>query len=226
MGEVIAENNLAPHIRYCHKIVSANWSSKRNQWTIEATRTDTNEAVQFTTNFLWMCQGYYRHSEGYTPRWDGMDSFKGKIVHPQTWPDDLDYKDKNVVVIGSGATAATLLPAIANDCAHVTMLQRSPTYFLTGRNAIALAEELRVLGIQEEWIHEIVRRKILYEQNVFTRRAFTEPEKVKQELLGAVRAELGPDYDIATHFTPKLSAVAADGSRLSRMRICSRDRLR
>jgi cation diffusion facilitator CzcD-associated flavoprotein CzcO len=202
MGEVIAENDLAPHIRYRHKIVSANWSSKRNQWTIEATRTDTNEAVQFTTNFLWMCQGYYRHSEGYTPRWDGMDSFKGKIVHPQTWPDDLDYKDKNVVVIGSGATAATLLPAIANDCAHVTMLQRSPTYFLTGRNAIALAEELRVLGIQEEWIHEIVRRKILYEQNVFTRRAFTEPEKVKQELLGAVRAELGPDYDIATHFTP------------------------
>ena len=202
MGEVIAENDLAPHIRYCHKIVSANWSSKRNQWTIEATRTDTNEAVQFTTNFLWMCQGYYRHSEGYTPQWDGMDSFKGKIVHPQTWPDDLDYKDKNVVVIGSGATAATLLPAIANDCAHVTMLQRSPTYFLTGRNAIALAEELRVLGIQEEWIHEIVRRKILYEQNVFTRRAFTEPEKVKQELLGAVRAELGPDYDIATHFTP------------------------
>ena len=202
MGEVIAENDLAPHIRFCHKILSANWSSKRNQWTIEATRTDTNEAVQFTTNFLWMCQGYYRHSEGYTPRWDGMDSFKGKIVHPQTWPDDLDYKDKNVVVIGSGATAATLLPAIANDCAHVTMLQRSPTYFLTGRNAIALAEELRVLGIQEEWIHEIVRRKILYEQNVFTRRAFTEPEKVKQELLGAVRAELGPDYDIATHFTP------------------------
>jgi cation diffusion facilitator CzcD-associated flavoprotein CzcO len=202
MGEVIAENNLAPHIRYSHKIVSANWSSERNQWTIDATRTDTNEAVQFTANFLWMCQGYYRHSEGYTPHWDGMESFKGKIIHPQTWPENLDYKGKTVVVIGSGATAATLLPAIANDCAHVTMLQRSPTYFRTGRNAIALAEELRVLGIQEEWIHEIVRRKILYEQDVFTQRSFTEPEKVKQELLGAVRAELGPDYDIATHFTP------------------------
>jgi cation diffusion facilitator CzcD-associated flavoprotein CzcO len=202
MGEVIAENNLAPHIRYSHKILSANWSSERNQWTIEATRTDTNAAVQFTANFLWMCQGYYRHSEGYTPHWDGIESFKGTIVHPQTWPEDLDYKGKTVVVIGSGATAATLLPAIANDCAHVTMLQRSPTYFRTGRNAIALAEELRVLGIQEEWIHEIVRRKILYEQDVFTRRSFTEPEKVKQELLGAVRAELGPDYDIATHFTP------------------------
>jgi cation diffusion facilitator CzcD-associated flavoprotein CzcO len=202
MGEVIAENDLAPHIRYCHKIISANWSSERNQWTIEATRTDTNEAVQLTASFLWMCQGYYRHSEGYTPHWDGMESFKGKIVHPQTWPEDLDHKDRNVVVIGSGATAATLLPAIANDCAHVTMLQRSPTYFRTGRNAIALAEELRLLGIEEEWIHEIVRRKILYEQDVFTRRSFTEPEKVKQELLGAVRAELGPDYDIATHFTP------------------------
>jgi cation diffusion facilitator CzcD-associated flavoprotein CzcO len=202
MGEVIAENNLAPHIRYSHKILSANWSNQRNQWTIEATRTDTNEALQLTANFLWMCQGYYRHSEGYTPHWDGMESFKGTIVHPQTWPEDLDYKGKTVVVIGSGATAATLLPAIANDCAHVTMLQRSPTYFRTGRNAIALAEELRVLGIQEEWIHEIVRRKILYEQDVFTRRSFTEPEKVKQELLGVVRAELGPDYDIATHFTP------------------------
>ena len=99
------------------------------------TRTDTGEPVRFTANFLWMCQGYYRHSEGYTPHWDGMENFKGQIVHPQTWPEDLDYKGKNVVVIGSGATAATLIPAIATDCGHVTMLQRSPTYFRTGRNA-------------------------------------------------------------------------------------------
>jgi cation diffusion facilitator CzcD-associated flavoprotein CzcO len=202
MGEVIQENDLGPHIRYRHKIGSASWSSQDNLWTIEATRTDTDEAVRFTANFLWMCQGYYRHSVGYTPDWDGMESFKGRIVHPQTWPDDLDYAGKDVVVIGSGATAATLVPAIAADVRHVTMLQRSPTYFRTGRNAIALAEELRTLGIQEEWIHEIVRKKILFEQSVFTRRSFTEPEKVKQELLSAVRAELGPDYDLATHFTP------------------------
>ena len=117
-----------------------------------------------------MCQGYYRHSEGYTPEWQGMADFKGRIVHPQTWPEDLDYKDKKVVVIGSGATAATLVPAIADDCAHVTMLQRSPTYFRTGRNAIELADELRQLQVDEEWIHEIVRRKILYEQDVFTKR--------------------------------------------------------
>jgi cation diffusion facilitator CzcD-associated flavoprotein CzcO len=202
MGEVIAENDLAPHIRYNHKILSANWSSRDNVWTIDATRTDTGEAARFTCGFLWMCQGYYRQRHGYTPTWDGMDSFQGKIVHPEEWPEDLDYAGKRVVVIGSGATAATLIPAIAPDCAHITMLQRSPTYFRTGRNAIALAEELRVLGIEEEWIHEIVRRKILYEQAVFTKRSFEEPEKVKRELLGLVKAELPTDYDVDTHFTP------------------------
>ncbi|WP_158932108.1 NAD(P)/FAD-dependent oxidoreductase [Acidisphaera sp. S103] len=202
MGEVIQENGLDQHIRYHHRIDSASWSSEAALWTVAATRTDTGEAVRFTANFLWMCQGYYRHSVGYTPEWPGMASFKGRIVHPQTWPEDLDYAGKQVVVIGSGATAATLVPAIAADVAHVTMLQRSPTFFRTGRNAIALAEELRALGIQEEWIHEIVRKKILFEQDVFTRRSFSEPEVVKQELLGAVRKELGPDYDVATHFTP------------------------
>ena len=202
MGEVIDENDLAPHIRYRHEIASASWSSKDKLWTIEATRSDTGEAVRFTANFLWMCQGYYRHSQGYTPAWDGMESFKGTIVHPQTWPDDLDYKGKNVVVIGSGATAATLIPAIANECAHVTMLQRSPTWFRTGRNAIQIADELRELQIDETWIHEIVRRKILHDQAVFTTRSFVEPEVVKKELLSAVRYYLGPDYDIATHFTP------------------------
>jgi cation diffusion facilitator CzcD-associated flavoprotein CzcO len=150
-----------------------------------------------------MCQGYYRHSEGYTPQWEGMQDFEGRVVHPQTWPDELDYKGKNVVVIGSGATAATLIPAIAADCGHVTLLQRSPTYFRTGRNAIPIADELRALGIDEAWIHEIVRRKILYEQAVFTGRTFTEPEAVKQELLAGVRAHLGPDYDVDKHFTPR-----------------------
>ena len=149
-----------------------------------------------------MCQGYYRHSEGYTPEWGGMDRFRGIIVHPQKWPEDLDYAGKRVVVIGSGATAATLIPAIAKDCAHVTMLQRSPTFFRTGRNAIEIADELRKLQVDEAWIHEIVRRKILYEQSVFTRRSFSEPEKVKEELLAGVRAYLGPDYPIERDFTP------------------------
>ena len=202
MGEVIDENGLAPHIRYRHEIRSASWSSIDNRWTVEARRLDTGEELRFTANFLWMCQGYYRHAEGYTPEWPGMDRFAGRIVHPQTWPEDLEYAGKNVVVIGSGATAATLIPAIAAECRHVTMLQRSPTYYRTGRNAIEIADELRKLQIDETWIHEIVRRKILHDQAIFTRRSFAEPEMVKQELLSAVHGYLGPDYDIDTHFTP------------------------
>ncbi len=203
MGDVIEENDLAPHIRYQHTITSAKWSSEENLWTIEATRTDTGEKLRFTTNFFWMCQGYYRHTEGYTPEWKDMAKFKGRIVHPQKWPEDLDYKNKRVVVIGSGATAATLIPAMADDCAHVTMLQRSPTYFRTGRNAIEIAEELRKLQVDEKWIHEITRRKILFDQDAFTRKTFEEPEAAKKDLLSAVEAYLGKDYDIATHFTPK-----------------------
>src|SRR3954468_22791531 len=202
MGEVIEENGLGKHIRYGHTISSARWSSKENLWTIDAVRTDTGEQLRFTTNFFWMCQGYYRHSEGYTPEWPDFEKYKGVVVHPQKWPENLDYGGKNVVVIGSGATAATLIPSIANDCAHVTMLQRSPTYFRTGRNAIEIAETLRKLQVDETWIHEITRRHILYEQDAFTRRTFTEPEGAKKDLLAAVEAYLGPDYDIATHFTP------------------------
>ena len=203
MGEVIDENDLGRHIRYRHKISSARWSGKDKRWTIEGTRTDTGETVRFTANFLWMCQGYYRHSQGYTPEWKGMETFKGRIVHPQTWPEDLDYKGKNVVVIGSGATTATLVPAIAAECGHVTVLQRSPTYFIPARNENDLANTLRELQIDETWIHEIVRRKILHDQAALTRRSLAEPEAVKEELLAGVRAFLGPDYDIKTHFTPK-----------------------
>ena len=202
MGDVIEENDLDRHIRYNHRITSAQWSSVDNRWTITATRTDTGEQRFFTANFLWMCQGYYRHSEGYTPEWQGMDAYQGDIVHPQTWPEDLEYASKNVVVIGSGATTATLVPAIAADCEHVTVLQRSPTYFIPGRNKIELAETLRELDVDEEWIHEIVRRKILHDQAKFTRRSFEEPEKVKQELLDGVRSILGPEYDMESHFTP------------------------
>jgi cation diffusion facilitator CzcD-associated flavoprotein CzcO len=203
MGEVIEENGLGRHIRYRHKILSASWSSADNLWTIKATRTDTGETVTFTADFLWMCQGYYRHSQGYTPQWPAMETFKGQLVHSETWPEDLDYKDKRVVVIGSGATAATIIPAIADASAHVTMLQRSPTFFITGRNVNDLAETLRQLQVDETWIHEIVRRKTLYDQAAFTRRCIEEPDAVAKELIGVVRNHLGPDYDVETHFTPK-----------------------
>jgi cation diffusion facilitator CzcD-associated flavoprotein CzcO len=202
MGEVIEENDLTQHIRYRHKVLSANWSYTDNVWTVDALRLDTNEPVQISCNFLWMCQGYYRHNEGYTPEWDGMDNFKGQIAHPENWPEDVDYSDKQVVVIGSGATAATVVPAMASSAAHVTMLQRSPTFFRTGRNAIELAETLRELHVDEEWIHEITRRKILFEQSAFTEMCLQHPDEVKGLLLGELRKLLGPDYDIDKHFTP------------------------
>jgi len=203
LAEVIEENDLAAHIRYGHRVLRASWSSADKNWAIEAARTDSGEAVRFTANFLWMCQGYYRQLDPFTPDWPGLNEFKGTVVHPMTWPEDLDYEGKNVVVIGSGATAATLIPAIAGDCGHVTMLQRSPTFYRAARNNIPIADELRDLAVNETWIHEIVRRRILRDQDNFTRRTFTEPEAVKKELLAAAQNHLGPDYDIDTHFTPR-----------------------
>ena len=202
MGEVIDENDLARHIRYHHRIEHAAWDSTTKLWTLEAMDKATGQPRRFTCNFLYMCQGYYRHRQGYMPEWAGMADYQGRIVHSEEWPEDLEYAGKRVLVIGSGATAATIIPAMAAKAAHVTMLQRSPTFFRAGRNAIEMVEELRTLGIDEAWIHEITRRKILFEQDKFTRMTFANPERVKQELLGVVRSYLGPDYDIDKHFTP------------------------
>jgi cation diffusion facilitator CzcD-associated flavoprotein CzcO len=201
MGEVIEENDLARHIRYRHRITAASFSRATNVWTVEAERADTGEKFSLTCNFLWMCQGYYRHAEGYTPDWPGMNDYKGQIVHPQTWPENIELEGKEVLVIGSGATTATVVPAIAGDCKHVTVLQRSPTYFIPGRNINELVEMLRQIGVDEMTIHEIARKKILFDQDQFTRRSFEEPEALKEELLAGVRALLPPGYDM-THFTP------------------------
>ena len=202
MGEVIDENDLASHIRYRHRIESASWSSEKNKWFIQAELTDTGEKKYFTANFLWMCQGYYRHSEGYTPDWPEMDSYQGEIVHTETWPKDLVYEGKKVIVIGSGASSATLIPAIAEKCEHVTLVQRSPIYYSTGRNRDDLAETLRELDVDPDWIHEIVRRKILRDTAIFFKRTLEKPDEVREELLNGIRNVLGPDHEIEPHFTP------------------------
>lgn len=201
MGEVIEENDLARHIRYSSRITRAEWSSRTGLWTIAVERTDTGETRRITTNFLWMCQGYYNHAKGYTPEWPGMAAFQGRIVHPQHWPDDLDCAGKRLVVIGSGATAATLAPAIADVCTQVTLVQRSPTYFIAGPNANALADQLRSLEVDEAWIHEIVRRQVLQEGAEFTRQCVEHPEATREELLGAISAIVGPEIT-AAHFSP------------------------
>jgi cation diffusion facilitator CzcD-associated flavoprotein CzcO len=202
MGEVIEENGLEQYVRYGHKILKADWSYEDNLWTIEAVCLETGKTVRVTCNFLWMCQGYYRHNEGYTPDWPDMANFKGVIAHPENWPEDLDYVGKNILVIGSGATAATIIPAMAETAAHVTMLQRSPTYFRCGRNAVDIADTLRELQVDEAWIHEITRRKILFDLAAFTDKCFEKPKLAKKELLSQVRELLGPNYDIDKHFTP------------------------
>jgi cation diffusion facilitator CzcD-associated flavoprotein CzcO len=202
LAEIIAEHDLARHIRYRHRIVSARWSSAEKRWTVEAELTDGGGMRRFTCGFLWMCQGYYRHDAGYTPEWPCVSDYAGRLVHPQSWPEDLDLRGRRVVVIGSGATAATLIPAIAESCAHVTMLQRTPTYYRIGRNAIPIADELRALGIDARWIHEIVRRRILADVHAFHRRSVSEPEKVRAEMIAAIRAHVSSDACVAEHFSP------------------------
>ncbi len=201
MAEVIEENDLDRHIQYRTQILSARWSSQDSLWYVDARRLDTGAIEHYSTRFLWMCQGYYRHTEGYTPDWPGMEDFQGQIVHPQTWPSDLDWRGKKIVVIGSGATAATLIPALADEAAHVTMLQRSPTYFTPGRNRNELAETLRELDIDPDWTHEIVRRSILQTSAKMGQRREENPELVREELLGVLRKILGDEY-VAKHFTP------------------------
>ncbi len=204
LGEVIEENGLDAHIRYRHHIATASWSSDEQRWTITGTRGD-GEPFAVRAPFLYMCQGYYRHARGYMPTWPGMDDFQGTIVHPQNWPDDLDYRGKQVLVIGSGSTASTLIPAMAGDVGHITMLQRSPTYFRSGRNVNELAEALREVDTPEEWVHEIVRRRMIFESAKFTARCFAEPEVVKRELMENVRTRLKPEYrdSVDVDFNPR-----------------------
>ncbi len=203
MSAVIDENDLAPHIQYRQKITAAQWSSADNVWTLDVADQDHGQTRQVTANFLWMRQGYYNHDQGYTPEWPGMADFGGEIIHPQTWPEKADLAGKRVIVIGSGATAATLVPAIADQCAHVTLLQRSPTYFFPNKNENELANRLNEIGIDEETVHRVVRQQISYDQEMMTRRCLTEPEVVKAELMAAAQDILGPDFDVETHFAPR-----------------------
>src|SRR5580692_7569490 len=151
LDEVIDDDALGRHIRLRHQVTAASWSTEERRWTVEVIRGDTGQQLRFTAGFLWMCPGYYNHAKPYRPQWEGTDRFQGAIVHPQNWPDDLDLAGRRVVVIGSGATAATLIPAIAEKAEHVTMVQRSPSYFFAPPTTHELAITLRALDIPEEW---------------------------------------------------------------------------
>lgn len=188
-------------IRYGHKVVRAAWSSAAQRWTVDIARAD-GSAVQLTCGFLFMCSGYYRYDEGYTPPLPGRDRFRGPIVHPQQWPDDLAYAGKRVVIIGSGATAVTLAPAMAETAAHVTMLQRSPTYIVTVPAIDRIAARLR-RTLPAGAAADVTRWKNVIFGAAFYNFCRKFPRAARALIARGVRAELGPDYDIATHFNPR-----------------------
>jgi monooxygenase len=203
MGEVIDENGIAPHIRYGHRITACHWSSAENRWTVEATDKASGETRHFTCNFLWMCQGYYDHDRPHMPEWPGMADYKGKLVHAMQWDPATDVTAKRIIVIGSGATAATVVPAVAKDCAHVTQLQRRAIWYIPNPNENEFANALREGGIEEEIIHRVVRTKINWDFELLTQRCIDEPEVVKAELLAAAEEVLGPAFaETAPHITP------------------------
>jgi cation diffusion facilitator CzcD-associated flavoprotein CzcO len=200
--DTASEAGIDRHIRFNHQVVSATWSSEDARWTVGVERADTGETVTLACGFLFMNTGYYRYDEGYTPDFPGIDSFGGEIVHPQHWPEDLDYAGKRVVVIGSGATAMTLVPAMAKDAARVTMLQRSPTYVISMPGEDGLANRLRRF-LPDRVVYPIVRWKNVLLQGAFYRLSRKRPELIKKLLRrGAIKA-LPPGYDVDTHFKPR-----------------------
>ncbi len=198
--ETAAEHGIEPKIRYRHMVRHASWDSARSLWTVEAEH--DGQALVFTCNFLFMCSGYYSYKSGYKPDFEGASDFRGRIVHPQEWPSDLDHAGKRVVVIGSGATAVTLVPEMARTAAHVTMLQRSPTYVVSRPAEDAIANRLR-RWLPAKMAYGITRWKNVSFGSFFYNLARRKPEKVKERLVGMVREALGPDYDVEKHFTPK-----------------------
>ncbi len=189
-------------IRFHHRAKRAAWSTTDSMWTVEAERGPSRETVRFTCNFLFLCSGYYDYAQGYTPEFPGTDRFTGRIVHPQKWTDDVDYAGKRVVVIGSGATAVTLVPALAMSAAHVTMLQRSPTYILSLPGEDAIANGLRRV-LPSRIAYGITRWKNVLLGMVFFGLSRRRPELIKTLIRKGVRSALGPDYDVDTHFTPR-----------------------
>ena len=202
LNEAVDENDLRRHIRFNTKVKAVSWRAEHQLWRVTLCGQSDNSETTITSRFLWMCAGYYRHDEGFTPDIPGLDTFDGPVLHPQTWPDDLDYSGKSIVVIGSGATAATLIPALAEKAKHVTMLQRSPTYFYPRPQTDEFTETLRALNLPDEWYHEIMRRRMLFEQQRIQKRAREEPDALAREFIAGARAYLGSGFDIKTHFTP------------------------
>ncbi|MEU7754211.1 NAD(P)/FAD-dependent oxidoreductase [Micromonospora sp. NPDC049101] len=221
--ETAREYDVPRHIRFRHRVLRADWDSGTARWTVHAQRTDTAETVMLTCSFLFACTGYYRYDEGYTPALPGVDAYAGRLVHPQHWPDDLDHTGRRVVVIGSGATAVTLVPALAQRAAHVTMLQRSPTYILALASRDRLADALR-RRLPATAAYPVLRWKNVLLSTVTFQLSRRAPGLVKRVLRRAARRRLPAGYDVDRHFTPRYDpwdqrlCVAPDGDLFTAVR--------
>ncbi len=202
VNKTASEARIDEKIRFQHRVVRAEWSSEDSHWRVEAERGDSGEPVHLTCSYLWVCSGYYRYDEGFSPEFEGSADFKGEIVHPQHWPEQLDYSGKKVVVIGSGATAVTLVPAMAEKAAQVTMLQRSPTYIASLPAEDPIANALRRF-LPDRAVYPIVRWKNVLLQSAFYHLSRRRPRFVKGLIRRGVERALPAGYDIDTHFKPK-----------------------
>jgi monooxygenase len=201
LRETITENGLDAHIRYHHRVLAASWSTADARWTVDVERTDTGERLQLSAGWLFCAGGYYRYDEGFTPVFPGRERFRGPIVHPQHWPGDLDYAGKRVLVIGSGATAVTLVPAMAETAGHVTMLQRTPSYVLPVPRNDALADRLRAL-LGEERAFALTRRKNIARGIGIWKFCQKYPKAARRLIRWVNTKQLPEGYPVDEHFNP------------------------
>ncbi len=202
LRDVVREYRLSDHIRFHHHVVRANWSSIDARWTIEAVQGTAKTPVRFTCNFLFICSGYYDYQQAYMPDFPGRDAFAGQLVHPQFWPNNIEYTGKRVIIIGSGATAVTMVPAIARQATHVTMLQRSPSYYIASPSIDPVAAWLTKF-LPAKLVHSLTRWRNLLRQQLLFSICKLSPQTAKKYLLGLLHKELGPDFDYDTHFSPR-----------------------
>ena len=200
--EAARDGDIERHIRFNQRAVRAEWSSEDARWTVTVEHTDTGETSQATAGFVFMCTGYYDYQQGYTPELPGLEDFKGQVVHPQLWNEDIDYAGKRVVVIGSGATAVTLVPAMAKDAAHVTMLQRSPSYVLALPGRDPIANLVRKL-LPAKWAYPVVRWKNVLLATGFFQLSRRRPNFVRKLIRRQVERQVPAGYDVDTHFNPR-----------------------
>ncbi len=202
LKDTAEEYGIDRHIRYRQRVLEVQWSSKQALWTVQMESGPSRERTSLTCSFLFMCTGYYNYAQGYQPEFPEMERFQGEVIHPQHWPEHLEFAGKQVVIIGSGATAVTLVPSMAKTAGHVTMLQRSPTYIVARPGADPTIPKLK-RWLPAKWASKVARFRNIAMGMYIYKMSRKQPEKLSAMIIAGVQQHLGPEYDVATHFTPR-----------------------